>query len=248
MRFWEEYQAGREWPVRGTVMHVIGRLLVLLVSGSLLNAVMPGQARAAQTWAPSFNPDDIRYRSPHEGCAALVSNIIEADRPSRPPTAQYRHISSAVQPIGDGDYHCTGLLHVRIGPGTSNWTLIPYVGDALIRGSGDSCSLPGYTDPVNGQCGPPKCTNNCSGAGGNGSNPIHSASGSKFQRDVDFAGTGAFPLRVTRYYNSNRVIERKSIPVGVGWSHSYSGSIAGAGTPFDLAIVHRPDASCASRK
>ncbi|WP_306580701.1 DUF6531 domain-containing protein, partial [Dokdonella sp.] len=95
--------------------------------------------------------------------------------------------------------------------------LLP-IGDAMAMGDpNDACSLPGYSDPVTGQCGPPKCTDECCGACPNGSNPIHGASGNKHQREVDFVGSGPFPLRLERSYDSNRVWEKRSRPLGIGW-------------------------------
>lgn len=83
------------------------------------------------------------------------------------------------------------------------------------------CPLGGLVDPDTGQCGAPKCDDNCPVAGGNGSNPIDSATGNKRQVELDYVGSGVFPLRFERTYNSHRTIEADPLPIGVGWSHSY---------------------------
>lgn len=52
--------------------------------------------------------------------------------------------------------------------------------------------LPGLEDPETGEYGSPKSDSNCLIAGGNGSNPIDSATGNKRQHEVDFVGAGVF--------------------------------------------------------
>ncbi|HFL6163311.1 TPA: DUF6531 domain-containing protein, partial [Stenotrophomonas maltophilia] len=82
--------------------------------------------------------------------------------------------------------------------------------------------LPGLEDPETGEYGSPKCDSNCLIAGGNGSNPIDSATGNKRQHEVDFVGAGVFPLSLERTYNSGRALEGDPLPMGAGWTHSYS--------------------------
>lgn len=210
----------------------------------LLLAAMPAAAMTA--WiatAPSGPPEsDVRYRSPEEACyLGNIDYIIEHDRPSRPATAEYRILSASVQPYGDGDYRCLGLIYVREDHGATAWTLIPFATDSLMVGSAESCNVPDYTDPVNGQCGPPKCTDECCGDCGNGTNPIHTASGNKHQTETDFTGSGPFPLRLVRTYNSNRAPE-KAFAFGAGWTHNYAARVTGVGPdPFTRAIAYRPD-------
>jgi len=211
---------------------------------SIVAALSAAPAAATQGWFSSVGDGSVLYRSPQEACfLGVMGAYIEADRPSRPPAAQYRILGSNVSAVGDGDYHCQGVLHVRSGPGATNWTLLLTVGDAMVMGNpNDACSLPGYSDPVTGQCGPPKCTDECCGACPNGSNPIHGASGNKHQREVDFVGSGPFPLRLERSYDSNRVWEKRSRPLGIGWMHSYGAFIVGIGpSPFAAAVAYRPD-------
>ena len=56
----------------------------------------------------------------------------------------------------------------------------------------------------------------------NPSNPINSYSGNKYQREVDYTGTGPFPLTFVRHYNS-RLTDTHI--VGINWSHTYSSHI-----------------------
>ncbi|TCV78212.1 DUF6531 domain-containing protein, partial [Sulfurirhabdus autotrophica] len=48
---------------------------------------------------------------------------------------------------------------------------------------------------VNKNIGAPRC---------NGTNPINDANGNKFQLEIDYIGTGPFPLQLTRAYNSQQ--------------------------------------------
>ncbi|MDN5924142.1 MAG: DUF6531 domain-containing protein, partial [Xanthomonadales bacterium] len=57
-------------------------------------------------------------------------------------------------------------------------------------------------------------------------------------------GTGPFALLFERTYNSNRTYDNNPVPIGVGWSHSYSSRVIGIGTSgggVTRAIVERPD-------
>lgn len=57
-------------------------------------------------------------------------------------------------------------------------------------------------------------------------NPINPAIGNKFQTEPDYAGTGPFPLRFARYYNSFNAGQGTSrAPIGTLWSHTYSRSL-----------------------
>lgn len=214
--------------------------LVALTIGSM---ICGPPAHAVMSWFASTGSSDVRFRSPEEACSLGVMNAyIESDRPNEPPAAQYRVLSSAVNAKGDGDYMCTGVVYVRNGPGAPQWNLVLFQGDALVLGGNDSCNISNYTDPVNGQCGPPKCTDECCGSCPNGSNPIHTPSGNKHQRESDFTGGGSFPLRFERTYNSDRAYEGASAPIGAGWTHSYRAFVVGKGSnPFTQAVVYRPD-------
>lgn len=107
--------------------------------------------------------------------------------------------------------------------------------------------LPNYRDPETGQCGPPKCTDECCAGCGNGTNPIHSASGNKHQVENDYVGDGPFPLRMLRTYDSKRILLNRALPLGVAWTHSYRTRLAvvpdadvNATTPA-IAYAYRPD-------
>lgn len=218
-----------------------------LIAALLLSCSLP--LHATKGWFASSDPGTnglTIYRSPEEACFLGVMNArIEGDRPSESPGAQYRILSSAVNPPSGtaDDYMCTGVLYVRNGPGTNQWNLLLVNGDALKIGDFDnSCNVPNYTDPTTGQCGPPKCTDECCGSCPNGSNPIHTASGNKHQVETDFVGAGSFPLRFVRTYDSNRAYENSVAPMGAGWTHSYRAFVVGIGSnPFTKAVAYRPD-------
>lgn len=208
----------------------IGCVFGLLLVGLAWSLPAP----AADAWFASTdnNPKPVLYRDPTTACfRGVMFAYIDADRPSAKPASQYRILSSAVQDEGDGDFHCQGVIYRRDGPGATQWSLVLFDGEALIIGMPDSSN--------------PKCNDSCCEPGGctsNGSNPIQTSTGNKHQVETDFTGTGAFPLRFTRVYNSNRSIEQAIAPMGAGWSHSYGGFIVGVGAePFTQAVVYRPD-------
>jgi len=53
-------------------------------------------------------------------------------------------------------------------------------------------------------------------------NPIDNTTGNKYEDEVDYAGTGPFPLVLLRHYNSK--ISSTS-PFGANWSHDFGGNI-----------------------
>jgi len=173
---------------------------------------------------------------------------------------RYRFRSINVGPEqGLGERICRGVIERTY---ASFWVTLETV-DTLIYGSQggpDTCNVAGYSDADTGQCGPPKCTGECcgdcggpfggggSGSGGNGSNgsnPIHTASGNKYQREKDFVGVGAFPLRFERTYSSNRTGANNAVPLGMGWSHFYLRSVVAfpsiSGGDIDRAVLYRHD-------
>jgi len=88
---------------------------------SIVAALSAAPAAATRGWFSSFGDGSVLYRSPQEACfLGVMGAYIEANRPSRPPTAQYRILASNVIDAGDGDYHCQGVLYVRVGPGATN--------------------------------------------------------------------------------------------------------------------------------
>ena len=61
-------------------------------------------------------------------------------------------------------------------------------------------------------------------------NPINLATGNKFQKEVDYEGSGAFPLRFVRYYNSTmRMANNDGGHYGVGSYATSYGNLAVAG-------------------
>ncbi len=56
----------------------------------------------------------------------------------------------------------------------------------------------------------------------NGSNPVNTVTGNKYQREQDYAGTVHRELRFMRHYNSLLTEHRD---IGLGWRHSYSASL-----------------------
>ncbi|HTT36100.1 MAG TPA: DUF6531 domain-containing protein, partial [Burkholderiales bacterium] len=67
-------------------------------------------------------------------------------------------------------------------------------------------------------------------------NPINPATGNKYQIETDYASTGPFPLVFTRTYNS---FPGNQAGLGVGWTHTYSRSVAQIAT--SRVLVQRPD-------
>jgi YD repeat-containing protein len=90
-----------------------------------------------------------------------------------------------------------------------------------------SCDSTYYDTLPNGACrlkgADPGKNNNICQAGDNGSNPIHSATGSKLQREVDYAGSGSNRLRFVRQYTSANSLDLAGL--GRHWQHNYSRKI-----------------------
>jgi hypothetical protein len=68
-------------------------------------------------------------------------------------------------------------------------------------------------------------------------NPIHPATGNKFQRETDYPGSGPYPLAYQRFYNSDPAVTPSRS--GHHWRSSYDRSIA----TLDLTTkrLHRPN-------
>lgn len=57
-------------------------------------------------------------------------------------------------------------------------------------------------------------------------NPISNTTGNKYEAEEDYLGTGPFPLRLTRHYNSQSTPNPKKVGIfGAKWSDDFSGSI-----------------------
>lgn len=75
---------------------------------------------------------------------------------------------------------------------------------------------------------------------GNGSNPIHTALGTKLQRETDYVGSGPFALRFERHYTSAHHWEAAAI--GTNWRHTYARRIQLISTSaIATATVFRPN-------
>ncbi|MFV8382836.1 RHS repeat-associated core domain-containing protein [Vibrio parahaemolyticus] len=74
-------------------------------------------------------------------------------------------------------------------------------------------------------------------------NPINLGTGNKFQQETDYQSAGAEPLVFSRYYNSQLADEQRNVGLGVGWSHSFSHSIAldAAQHGENMVVLHRPE-------
>jgi YD repeat-containing protein len=76
-------------------------------------------------------------------------------------------------------------------------------------------------------------------------NPINTATGTKFQAELDYQGSGAYPLRFVRYHNT---LNAQSVPasaaslIGVNWRHSYDRTLTYAAQLANpVATITRPD-------
>jgi len=72
-------------------------------------------------------------------------------------------------------------------------------------------------------------------------NPITPATGNKYQREVDYSGTGPFAPSFTRHYNSSYI---RTHELGGGWQHNYDlrlSLIADAGGNLVTVNSARPD-------
>jgi RHS repeat-associated protein len=78
-------------------------------------------------------------------------------------------------------------------------------------------------------------------------NPCNVATGNKYQLEVDFAGSGPFPLRFERHYNSD--LDTPSSTLGPQWRHTFDrkivfsdhSSVSSIHTGPLEAFVYRPD-------
>ena len=65
-------------------------------------------------------------------------------------------------------------------------------------------------------------------------NPINVGTGNKYQRERDYEGAGAYPLRLERHYNSSGVVQSGAL--GANWRHHYERSLTRIG---DIVWVYR---------
>lgn len=217
-------------------------LLVLLFSA----------AAQAQVYYLDNNddPSRVHYRTAQEACVTgQIEATIQGYRATETNSnVRYRAVSTNIGPDdGLGERECQAVIERTY---ANIWVTVEII-DTLIygpNGNAPACNIGNYSDPNTGQCGSPKCTigtANCCDVCSNGTNPIHTASGNKFERETDYVGAGLYPLVFDRTYNSNATIANQPIPFGMGWSHHYASyivpypSVSGGG--IDTVIVYRSD-------
>lgn len=197
------------------------------------------------------NPALQHYRTSAEACVTgeIEARILNYRSAETNPAVKYR--VATLQVSGDdgfSEFECQADIERTY---ANVWVTLELV-DTFVYGNfggADPCNITGYSDPETGKCGTPKCTildPTCC-ASCNGTNPIQTASGNKYEIETDYEGTGPFPLRFTRAYSHYTVSANVPGPMGIGWSHNYSGYItAYPGSPggsIDHARVYRPNGS-----
>lgn len=188
-------QGGSQPPDRVHREDFVRRTLRLVLAFACLSA----SAQAAYQWPDSGSPPDL-WRTADEACSLGEALPELARLRAVNPSLQYTLIWAYANEYTDGESQCRFVIEEQR----------PFIATDLFydflhirTGAADACALAGYLDPETGQCGAPKGAfgPHCP-AGANGTNPIHGASGNKYQREVDFDGAGSFPLRFERHYNS----------------------------------------------
>ncbi|MFC3652911.1 RHS repeat-associated core domain-containing protein [Dyella humi] len=219
----------------------------LLVVAVLFNATVH-----AQTYYLDSHQDATRthYRTTSEACVTgeLESRIQGYRAQETNPSVQYRIAAFSIAgDDGFGEFECQGDIERTY---ASIWVTLEVV-DTFVYGpfgSAQNCNISGYADPDTGQCGSPKCTVGgaaCCDVCANGTNPINTASGNKYEKETDYVGTGPFPLRFERTYSYNTSAANTPTPMGIGWSHSYSSHLVAyasvPGSTLDRVRAYRTD-------
>jgi RHS repeat-associated protein len=224
-----------------------------LVQGTFaLLVVLFATAVHAGTYYLDSNEDSARthYRTSQEACVTgEVESRIQGYRSSETnPNVRYR-ISALV--IGDddglGEFECRADIERTY---ANVWVTLALV-DTYVYGpfgGTDPCNISGYGDPATGACGSPKCTvggADCCDVCSNGTNPIHTASGNKYEKETDYIGQGVFPLRFERIYSGNDTYDNLPTPMGIGWSYTYSAHLvaypSSSGGSIDRVTAFRAD-------
>jgi RHS repeat-associated protein len=208
-------EAGR---LKGSMVMPNLRAAVIRVV-ALCGLMFSGVCSAEIYWLDSdVDATKPHYRTAEEACViGEIQRRIDGYRAVDP--APYRYTPVNLGPENDGERICQSVIEkFEFG----HWLTRAQVSFSVFRsGTPPACPLTGLADPDTGQCGVPKCNGDCPVAGGNGSNPIDSATGNKRQHEIDITGAGIFPLRFERWYNSHRVPDNNPRTLGVGWTHSY---------------------------
>jgi RHS repeat-associated protein len=227
-------------------MHSVGKWM-FLVAIMLFHATV-----SAQTYYLDSHQDATRthYRTTSEACVTgeLESRIQGYRAQETNPNVHYR--IAAFNIAGDdgfGEFECQGDIERTY---ASVWVTLELV-DTFVYGpfgNAQNCNIAGYGDPDTGQCGSPKCTVGgaaCCDVCTNGTNPINTASGNKYEKETDYVGTGPFPLRFERTYSYNTSAANTPTPMGVGWSHNYSNYVVAyasvPGSTLDRVRAYRAD-------
>ena len=136
-------------------------------------------------------------------------------------------------------------------PGSEDAVCFPlYRQTGAIPGTGLQCDLKASTANVGlgnryctssttiieRYCGTVMVPDSCPGA--NVGNPVDSSIGNKKQSENDYVGTGVFPLRLTRYYNSNTA-HATAGSFGRVWRSNYDSKVVLVSSAF--AYASRPD-------
>ena len=174
-------------------------------------------AHAAYQWPDNGAPPQP-WRTADEACSLGQALPELARLRAANPSRQYALVWAFANEYTAGESQCRFVIEERRPVITTD---LFYDVLHIRTGAPDACALAGYLDPETGQCGAPKGAfgPNCP-AGANGTNPLHGASGNKYQREADFAGAGSFPLHVERHYNSR---DFTPTALGSGWRHTYAG-------------------------
>ena len=210
---------------RVTLPYRIGQISALTLSICLSSTTF-AEIEWTNTYAPGAWPT---------ATAACVNGEVEARIQAlrtANPSIQYRYKSLSVNEYLSGqEARCQFVIERKLafywvttamGPVTHMATGSP---DACPEGSVDDS---GYCQPKN--AGVPECPSN-------GSNPINSATGNKYQQEQDYVGTGAQPLQFIRHYNA---LSQESGPLGDNWRHHYQRSLVvtglGSGSPSRVKL------------
>lgn len=168
-------------------------------------------------WGYSMFPSSVFRYTGFATCQAAVDAMVAAFEAQNPGAIR---CGAAVCP-GPSEYQGKYTMHWRSEFGPCN-------GMAMATPQCNSTNFNGQTpihDPVtneqyceqfaynravnNGDC--PTCV----------ANPINPATGNKFQREQDYAGSGPFPLKFVRFYNSFAGGDSNA-GLGPSWTHNYN--------------------------
>jgi RHS repeat-associated protein len=152
-----------------------------------------GRHESFESWVGAQYACEGTYEKPTGGSASL--RILQCEKA----TATTGSCTWADAPPGtpSGHQDRVNVAHACINCNAGfHWT-----GEAAcVLGNGDGCN---YGQPDCETCG----------------NPIHGATGNKYQREADYAGRGPFPLEFVRSYNSFIGFSRANL--GLGWRSNY---------------------------